>query len=102
MNPKDPLLLAGDATHKELFTRFSRQCDGFQTSAVIDAAANIIINAIRQAHSTRGSAEMAFDELFGRMKSLLVEHYDYLGRKRGVFAYDQNIELPRIDGRLKN
>jgi predicted outer membrane lipoprotein len=56
------------------------------------AAANIIINAMRQEHPTRAAAERAFDDLFGRMKALLLDHYDASGRKKGVFPYTQVVQ----------
>lgn len=97
MGPKDPLRQAmPGGVDRELFQRFSKACDGMPTEAVIGAAANILINALRQTKNTQPQAEAAFDELFGKMKQILVDHYDTLGRKRGIFPYDQTISLPRM------
>jgi hypothetical protein len=96
-NPKDPLLKAGPTYQRELFNRFAQNANGFSTEDVIGAASNIIINALRQAHSTRIAAESRYDEIFGKMKSLLLNHYDVLGRKRGVFPFDQVIEMDRFN-----
>jgi hypothetical protein len=96
-NPKDPLLKTGAHGARELMRRFSQVAgDGFTPEQVVDVAVNLIINAIRQSHTTRASAEKTFDEVFGRAKAVLIEqHYDLNGRKRGIFPYDQTIIAPR-------
>ena len=86
---------------RQLFDRMSRSADGFSAEDAIGAAANILINAIRQSQTTRAAAEKRFDELFGRSKQVLVDHYDVLGRKRGIFPYDQEILMPKLDFRSK-
>lgn len=96
-NPKDPLRQATPDAAMELFRLFARQANGFPRDTVVDAAVNIMLNALRQEHATRASAEKAFDELFGRSKQVLVDHYDVLGRKRGIFPYDQVISVPQLD-----
>src|SRR5947207_1230289 len=95
-NPKDPLLKSGPDYQRLLFDRLSKAADGFQGDEVINAAANIIINVLRQTHTTRDAAEKRFDELFGRTKTILLDHYDQLGRKRGIFPFDQTIVVPRF------
>ena len=101
MTSKDPLHIIGPDAQRELFNRFTHAANGFATDAVLGAAVNVMVNALRQAYSTRAAAEIAFDELFGRSKSILVEHYDSLGRKRGIFPFDQNIVVPLFDARPK-
>ncbi len=101
-NPKDPLLKVGPDAERELFMLFGRAANGFPTDVTIGAALNMIINAMRQQHTTRAQAEKAFDEMFGRGKTILTNHYDSLGRKRGIFPYDQNIVMPMYDARPKN
>lgn len=96
-NPKDPLKRAGPDAARELFRRLSVDCNGFCRDDVLTAAANLIINGLRQQHGDRASAEREFDALFGRSKQVLVDHYDSLGRKRGIFPYDQHIHLPLVD-----
>jgi hypothetical protein len=91
---KDPLRQATPDVAKELFERFAREASGFPRDAVIGAAANLLINGLRQEHGTRDAAERAFDEMFGKMKTVLVNHYDSLGRKRGIFPYDQTLTVP--------
>lgn len=96
-NYKDPLRQATPNAAQELFQRFAQEASsGFQRDAVIGAAANLLINALRQEHTTRGAAERAFDEIFGKMKTVLVNHYDSLGRKRGIFPYDQTLCVPFV------
>jgi hypothetical protein len=98
---KDPLLLASPTAQRELFERFCRDASGFPTDLVIGAAANVLINAIRQSQTTRQNAEIRFDELFGQMKSVLVDHYDSVGRKRGVFPFPQVIDMALFDARRR-
>lgn len=94
---KDPMIQATPNNAQELFGRFVREASaGFQRTDVVQAAANILINALRQEHTTREAAERAFDEVFGRMKTVLVNHYDSLGRKRGIFPYDQTLCVPFV------
>ncbi len=101
INPKDPLLDAG-FSQRELLERFARAADGFPIDVVGGAAANILINGIRQSHATRQDAEKAFDVLFGFLKQLLVDHYDSTGRKKGIFPYDQTLHHTMADFRRKN
>jgi hypothetical protein len=98
---KDPLVLATPNRQRELFDRMSKTADGYSAEDVIGAAANMLINAIRQSQPTRRQAEIRFDELFGRSKAVLVDHYDTLGRKRGLFPYDQVIEAALFDARKR-
>jgi hypothetical protein len=88
----DPLLKKAGTAQLELFKQYAQASDGFPTEAVVGAAANVIINAIRQTHQTRAQAEVRFDELFGQMKAILLDHYDSLGRKKGIFPYTQTIQ----------
>lgn len=98
---KDPMQLVTPPNGRELFKRFSEQSDGFPTEYVITASINMLLNAIRQTYPTRGAAEIAFDELFGKSKATLMSHYDSFGRKKGIFPYDQVINAERIDFRTK-
>lgn len=93
-NPKDPFHKAGPEADKELFRMFSRAATGFPTEPVINAACNVLINAIRQGTPDWKAAEKTFDEFFGKSKQLLKNHYDANGRKRGVFPYNQVILPP--------
>lgn len=102
MSTKDPLAIATPDYQRELFGRFSKAADGFSAEDAIGAAVNVLINAIRQSQPTRGQAEVRFNELFGRSKQVLLDHYDSIGRKRGIFPYDQVISVPMLDARRKN
>lgn len=102
LNHKDPLRVATPNNAQELFDRFVREASaGFQRSDVVLAAANLLINALRQEHATQMAAERAFDEIFGKMKTVLVNHYDSLGRKRGIFPYDQHLDIPLFVAKRK-
>ena len=67
-NPKDPLRKNGPDQQKLLFDRFTKEANGFSTEEVIGAAVNLVLNALRQAHGTRRSAETRFDELNARTR----------------------------------
>ena len=101
-NPADPLHKAGPPSGRELFKRFGSVADGFPHDAVLDAAVNLIINTLRQSHATWADAERAYDELFGRTKTILRDHYDPLGKRRNVFPFDQFINMDHVDFRDKH
>ena len=96
LQPKDPLRGVPD-NQRELFTRLSQACEGFNMLEVRGAASNLIVNAIRQLHPTRDKAEAAFDEMFGKAKQMLMEHYDSTGRKKGIFPFDQVLHASHVD-----
>jgi hypothetical protein len=100
LQPRDPLRRVND-NQRELFRRLSQACEGFSLAEVDGAAANLIVNAIRQLHPTRDGAEKAFNELFGKTKQMLMDHYDITGRKKGVFPFDQVVSVPHFDFRDK-
>ena len=97
MSTKDPMLAATPDASRVLFDTFSQNASGFLREDVLAAAVNLLINAIRQTAKTRPEAERIFDEMFGTTKQMLVNHYDTLGRKRGVFPYDQTITVPFLE-----
>lgn len=90
---KDPMHLVTPPNGRELFSRYSKASDGFPVELIITASVNLLLNAIRQSHSTRETAERTFDELFGKSKATLMNHYDGFGRKKGIFPYDQVINM---------
>lgn len=90
----DPLRNNAPFSGKELFNRFSKAADGFPTDAAVVAAGNILLNALRQTNATRAEAEKAFNELFGRLKQTLLDHYDSTGKRRPIFPFHQTIEVP--------
>jgi hypothetical protein len=87
----DPLNDAPGAA-RELAKRMSQVAAGFGYDDVVGAAANVLINALRQGCPKRADAERAIDELFGRSKQALLEHYDSVtGRRRSIFPHHQVI-----------
>jgi hypothetical protein len=95
--PVDPLKnLPGQEKH--LFDMFTAMAVGVDLDAVMGAAINILINAIRQNYPLRDGAEQKFNELFGRGKQLLLaNHYDSVtGRRRSVIPHDQIIRMPYV------
>lgn len=97
LNPADPVGKNEQAAH-ELFRHSSvyASAGGFTTIDVINAAAMLLINGLRQDPSctNRDVALAKFDEIASRTKGLLAECYDAAGRKKGVFPFDQNISVP--------
>lgn len=98
-NPKDPLNNAGPPQGRELFRRFGRVADGFSHEDVIDAAVNLILNSIRQGNAKWPGAEKRFDELFGKSKTTLRQHYDGPGGRRNIFPFDQTVLMDHFDAR---
>lgn len=97
--PKDPLRDTGPVSQEELFDRLAAVCHGFPAEAVHGAAVNLLINSLRQTYPTWDKCEIAFDEVFGQGKSILSNHYDSLGRKRGIFPYTQNIAMQHFNSK---
>lgn len=95
-NPADPLLKRDFSSDnsRALFTSLSKCANGFNQEDVITAAVNLLINAVRQQSSNRTQAEAAMNELFGRTKAVLSQHYDWQGNRTNVFPFDQNIIIP--------
>jgi hypothetical protein len=90
-NP-DPLQNAPDQAARQLFEKFQQLSAGRTADSVIGAAVNILINAIRQMEPFRKDAEARWDMLFGRGKSVLMDHYDATtGRKKSVIPHTQII-----------
>jgi hypothetical protein len=83
------------AQEKMLFEMFTRYSTGFNLDAVMGAAVNVLINAIRMAYPKRDGAEAKMSELFGRgMQMLLHNHYDSTtGLRRNVFPHTQIVRM---------
>lgn len=95
--PKDPLLKAAADPGRELLKRFASASTGFSRTDVENAAAALLLNSIRQRCASWREAEVIFDELFGRSKQLLKNHYDASGRVKGIFPFDQVIRPELFD-----
>lgn len=94
---KDPMLKVSSEAQRALFKQFCQVSNGFSMEVVIGAAVNILVNGIRQTYPTREAAEKQFDSLFGQTKQILLDHYDSVGRKKGIFPYDQTIHANLFD-----
>lgn len=93
-NPKDPLRLISSEHQRVLFQKFGVAATGFQVEDAIGAALNVLINALRQTYDTKQKAETRFDELAGKTRQLLVDHYDGTGRrKQGTFPFNQTLHV---------
>lgn len=77
---------------RELIAAIAQVATGFQRGEVIDASANIILNAIRQDHATLASAEERLDDILLNMRSALrTAHYHRDGTRN-----DRRIVLPPL------
>lgn len=90
-NPNDPLQSSAPDVSLELFRMMGKLAAGRPVEAIVNAASNLLINAVRQNAVDWRRAEVIFDEVYGRSKQLLKNHYDTQGRKKGIFPYDQVI-----------
>jgi hypothetical protein len=101
VNGHDPLRKYGSDPQKQLFDSFTKESNNFATADVLGAAANLIVNALRQAHATKQEAGVSYDELAARLKGLLMEHYDAAGKRRSVFPFNQVIDMAHFTDREK-
>lgn len=92
----DPLKANSPRSAQVLFEQFSKAAHGFSTEDAVGAAANILLNALRQSCDSRQKAEAQFDALFGKLKQCLVDHYDGAGKRRSIFPFNQIIEVPHL------
>lgn len=96
-NPDDPLRKTGPDASRNLLIEFGKVANGYPMEAVLQAAADVILNAIRQTHAKRSGAKDAFDAITTRTRDVLLsQHYDAMGRRRNVFPFDQKIEMPTV------
>lgn len=101
-NARDPMLKIAPKTALDLTAEFAKLAHQAGMANVIDAAGSLIITALRQRFEKRNEAEAAINEIFGRMKTALLEHYDGTsGRRKGIFPYDQTIAPALVDARSK-
>jgi hypothetical protein len=96
----DPLLQNTDNA-RQLFQSFSHVSHGFGTLDVVNAALNILVNAIRQAEPTKKGASDLWDELTSRSKGHLMDGYDSTGRKRGIYPYTQTLVANPVNFKMK-
>jgi chemotaxis regulatin CheY-phosphate phosphatase CheZ len=68
---------------RQLLDKFSGAADGYQRDEVINAAANVMLNAIRQSHPRIGEAAEELQALAVRMQKMLADrHYDEQGQRK--------------------
>lgn len=104
-NRQDPLLQTGAEAGRVLFDAMSRTCTGFSRDDVVNAAINILVNAIRQECPSRQQSEARYDELSAKTKGLLMNHYDSVsGKRRSVFPFTQTVhaQLVHFDDKLNS
>jgi hypothetical protein len=93
----DPLHKNVDSVAKHLMMEWIKLAAGRSREAACLAAINIIINCIRQCTTQKSDAEAKFNELFGRGKQVMLDHYDSTtGLRKSKFSYTQVIEVPHF------
>lgn len=93
-NVKDPLHKMGPEVEKELLRNLGQVASGFPKDVVVNAAMWLVINTLRQDAATWQRAEVLWNEYFGRHKENLRNHYDANGKRRNVFPFTQNVDMP--------
>ncbi len=93
-NAQDPLRKSGPQLARDLFEKCAHAADNHSAETVIDAAGNLMINAIRQTFPSRSQAEREFNELAGKFKQMLLDHYDSVtGKRKNIFPFTQFINV---------
>lgn len=91
-NPKDPfnnMVSEGVLLMKQLAVVIN----GRSTEAAVGATMNLLINIVRQSCKDKNVAEKVFDELMGKYKQFLLDHYDSVtGNRRNIFPFNQVIK----------
>jgi hypothetical protein len=91
-NPQDPTRNVAAQNAQLLFQKVAAVATGFGYDDVIDVAANLIINSLRQKYSRRRDALEKYSELTNKVASLLSAHYDpTTGNRRNIFPFTQTI-----------
>lgn len=91
----DPLLRNITEQQRLLHTEFQRLAANKNVDAVIGAAINILVNAIRQQEPFRAGAEARWTMFMGRGGTILLDHYDSVtGRRRTIFPFTQQVVMP--------
>ncbi len=91
----DPLKMGPEAG-LEVYKRYQRASIGFPYDLVTNAAANIILNVLRQSHKKKSKADDALRQLLERMRGVLDDHYDHAGNRRSIFPFNQNIDVGNV------
>lgn len=91
-NPQDPTRNVSSSNPRALFQKFGACANGFGYDDVIDAASNLIINALRQKHTKRRDALEAYSLLTNKVGDLLSAHYDSsTGNRKNIFPFTQTV-----------
>lgn len=67
---------------RAIFDAFAAAANGYGRDAVVGAAANLLVNVLRQSHRKRGEADEEVDALAADVKRLLGRHYDEDGVRK--------------------
>lgn len=91
-NPKDPIYKQNDADRvKFLMAKWGEIANEFSYEDVINAGLNMTIVALRQKHKRWEGAEIEWNDIAGKAKQVLKDHYDSFGRIKGIFPFTQHL-----------
>jgi hypothetical protein len=70
------------SSERALFEAFAQAANGYSRDTVVGAAGNVLANALRQSHRTRGAAEEELDALVVNIKRSFANHYNNDGTRK--------------------
>ena len=90
----DPLK-HGPEGRRQCFDAMRMAASGYNFDDVLNAAANLVINASRQEQPRRKGARERLERLNENMRHVLMEHYGADGGRKNIFPYNQTIVVPK-------
>ena len=93
---KDPQLDRTTPNGQEVFESVVKLLGGMPRELVREVAVNLLVNLVRQEDKSVSAAASSVDRFAHDAKVLAAEHYDHTGRRRGIFPYDQRVEVPPL------
>lgn len=82
---------------QKIMQAFGQAADGHQRDDVVDATANLLLNALRQSHAKLPAAEEELEHLVANMKAALArDHYLPDGTRR-----ERQVILPNLVSQLR-
>jgi len=84
---------------RDLATSFAHAAHGYNYETVIDAAANLLRNALAQRHKTLGASVEQLDDIVQNLKTTLAaNHYGPDGERKNINIAPAGMLFPHLDG----